>query len=524
MWIRQLDLTNFRSYVNGHLEFSRGINLIVGQNNSGKSTLLKSLTWLQAGSTLSDQDVRKLQKSASVELVFEDAEQYFSQFIIIPGTNSKIKANLSSSTINLSGTNGIVPTLNIAQVQPNYAANAFSVQYPYQIPNEEPNNFIYPYLSKRKVFGFSELINSQATNSVSGNFTHLSAKVDRLRDSDLPEHQEFMDSCNEIIGFSMGASASGNGKKVAQSIDAHHRIYLEEMGEGVANLLGLIVDLCVAKDKLFLIEEPENDVHPKALKKILELIERKSKGNQFIITTHSNIVVKHLGSLPDSKLFQVTMELLDKIPTSKIEEVSNSPEARIAILNDLGYDLFDFGIWSGWLFLEESSAERIIREYLIPWFAPKLMNRLRTVAANGKDDIKPKLQDFKRLFLFVHLQPIYKNSAWVIIDAGEEEKAIIDDLQKSFSGWDKNHFKQLSKHDFESYYPQKFKPNLQQEIEQIFNMTSKSKKRESKRVLLDEVLNWIKKDEEIAKNAFCESAAEIIDMLRDIEAKILNIT
>jgi predicted ATPase len=34
------------------------------------------------------------------------------------------------------------------------------------------------------------------------------------------------------------------------------------MGEGVMNILGLIVHLAIAENRLFLVEEPENDVHP----------------------------------------------------------------------------------------------------------------------------------------------------------------------------------------------------------------------------------------------------------------------
>ena len=520
MWISKIELNNFRSYVNGSIELSKGINLIVGQNNSGKSTLLKSVAWLQNGSPISGQDIRKLEQSGSVGIVLEDSKSYFSQVSESP---MRIIINLSNQRVTLSGSDGLLSSksnLIIDGIGNGYDYNAFSINYQYRIPNLEPNNFIYPYLSKRKVIAFSEAINSQATDSVTGNFAHLTAKVDRLRDEENPEYNDFVESCKEIIGFPISAVASQNGKKAAQIINTLHRIYLEEMGEGVANLLGLIVDLCVAKNKLFLIEEPENDIHPRALKTLLELIARKSKTNQFIITTHSNIVVKHLGSLEESKLFQVTMEYIERVPTSKIEEVEYTPEARLAVLNDLGYDLFDFGIWSGWLFLEESSAERIIREYLIPWFAPKLVNRLRTIAAAGKDDIKPKLQDFKRLFLFVHLEPIYVNSAWVIIDAGEDEKAIIEDLKKNFSGWDQNHFRQFREHDFESYYPTQFKPNLPEEIAQISNITNKSEKRKRKKVMLDELLTWMKENDTLAKDSFEKSASEVITILREIEISI----
>lgn len=517
MWIKAINLTNFRSYASESIYLSKGINLIVGQNNSGKSTLLKSVAWLQAGSPISAEDIRKLEQSGSVELVLEDSKKYFNQNIEL---NTRIAVNLSHKGLTFTGSNGIYLHTNLGSIQSNYDANAFSNDYNYQIPNQEPSNFIYPYLSKRKVTYFDETINLQTTNMVSGNFTYLPAKVDRLRDSTIPEHEEFIESCHEIIGFQMSAAASGNGKKVAQNIDAHHRIYLEEMGEGVANLLGLIVDLCVAEDKLFLIEEPENDIHPRALKKMLELIEKKSNKNQFIITTHSNIVVKHLGSLSESKLFQVRMDYEDQIPTSKVEEVENLPEARLAVLEDLGYDLFDFDIWSGWLFLEESSAERIIREYLIPWFVPKLVNKLRTVAANGKDDIEPKFQDFQRLFLFVHLEAIYKNSAWVIIDAGVEEKVIVDKLKEKFSSWDSSHFKQFSQHDFESYYPNEFKQNLQEKIDEISKITNKQEKRKQKKAILDDVLIWIKEDEERAKNAFENSASEVIGILKEIDRSL----
>jgi predicted ATPase len=117
------------------------------------------------------------------------------------------------------------------------------------------------------------------------------------------------------------------------------------MGEGIANLVGLIVSLCMAKNKIFLIEEPENDIHLQALKALLRLIEEKSKHNQFIISTHSNIVTKNLGSVEESKVFKVSMsfENESRLPISKVEEVENEPVARLRLLEELGYEPFDFG-------------------------------------------------------------------------------------------------------------------------------------------------------------------------------------
>jgi hypothetical protein len=149
-----------------------------------------------------------------------------------------------------------------------------------------------------------------------------------------------------------------------------------------------------------------------------------------------------------------------------------------------------------------------------------LANRIRTVAANGKDDIEPKFQDFHRLFLFIHLDPIYRDSAWVVIDGGVEEEAIIDKLKVKFSSWDSSHFKQFSKHDFESYYPNEFSQDLQAKIDTISKIDNKKEKMKQKKAILDDVLIWIKENEEVAKNAFENSASEVIGILKEIDSRL----
>ncbi len=290
------------------------------------------------------------------------------------------------------------------------------------------------------------------------------------------------------------------------------------MGEGVASVLGLLVDLCVADNKLFVIEEPENDIHPKALKELLKLVVKKSSNNQFIITTHSNIVTRFLGAESGTKIFKVDMEFKRKVPTSKIEEIENIPEARQNLLAHLGYELIDLDLWEGWLFLEESSAEKIIREYLIPWFAPELQGKLRTFSARSIDEVESKFDDFNILFSYLNLQPTYKNKAWVIVDNGTKEKEIVQKLRVTYgiSGWGEDHFQQFDKHDFESYYPLQFK----EKIEQVLTIENRDEKWSSKKALLGEVEAWIKGNPEKAKVAFEKSAVNVIEKLKSIETQM----
>jgi predicted ATP-dependent endonuclease of OLD family len=58
----------------------------------------------------------------------------------------------------------------------------------------------------------------------------------------------------------------------------------------------------MADGNLFLVEELENDIHPEGLKAILDVIVEKSSSSQFIVSTHSNIVTKYLGSAPGAKV------------------------------------------------------------------------------------------------------------------------------------------------------------------------------------------------------------------------------
>jgi AAA15 family ATPase/GTPase len=539
MRISAIELNNFRCFANVSIELSKGINLIIGANNSGKSTLLKSVAWLQEGAVVSINDLRTSENSGSVKISLSDALQFFSENSIetIPdglleiSQDISVKADISRKSVEIDyefcpiGSNPIwakkdrEKSIGFRDI---YHRSRVLTEDSVGISNIIPRNFIQPYLSRRKVSSYSEEINSSALNTVTGDFSNLYAKIDYLSNSQTYGHKQYIEACVDILGFPVTATYSEQGKKAVylikslKSISTPTSISIDSMGEGVPNLLGLIVDLCLVDGKLFLIEEPENDIHPKALKKLLKLIAEKSDNNQFIITTHSNIVVKYLGSQSESKLFRVKTGFEEEVPTSTIEEVSNSVEARLEVLEELGYEFVDFDMWSGWLILEEASAEKIIREYLIPWFTPELNGKLKTFSARSLSGVKKKFEAFNNLFVFLHLQPVYKNLAWVVIDAGDNEEKIINELKDLYTpnGWNKENFLQFSEHDFEQYYPAQFKSQL----DNILQTTDKQKRQKMKKDLLDEVEIWIKENDGDAKEAFKESASNVIEVLLKIKS------
>ncbi|HKB59210.1 MAG TPA: AAA family ATPase [Gallionellaceae bacterium] len=386
-----------------------------------------------------------------------------------------------------------------------------------QLSNMEPDHFVVPYLSKRKAATYQEDVRSDNALRVQSDLSFLAAKLSRLSNPEFPGHEQYRNTCKQILGFVVSTVPSANGQRPGIYLPDRKPLFIDQMGEGVPNIVGLLADLALSRNKIFLIEEPENDLHPKALKALLDLIIESSKHNQFVISTHSNIVVRHLASADNSKLHSVTNKQVAMPPEAAIAEVEPTVEARLQLLRDLGYSFSDFDLWDGWLLLEESSAERIIRDYLIPWFAPKL-TRIRTLAAGGIDEVEPTFNDFHRLVRFTHLEEAYRNSTWVRVDGDEPGTKTINALKEKYSTWQPDRFACFGNSQFEHYYPAIFSVKVDDALSKI----DKRERREAKRQLLNEVRAWLDEDEARGKTALEQSAAEVIADLKQIESQAVK--
>jgi predicted ATPase len=504
-------LVNWKSFADtGDVELDK-INVIVGRNNSGKSAVLRALMVMQA-THFEMNNIRLGAPSTTMAVTFtseslsEDLTRYYRM--------AAGEADQFTLSMTLSRQPPGVQAVQQVQRHIDLFGNRYS---PPAIEAVEPNNFIYPYFSKRKVAGFSRQVDRNATNSVGETLGNLVSKIDRLASPDYVGEKEYSELCQRVLGFRIGTYASENGKQAGLSIGRFDHIPVEEMGEGVSSLLGLITNFCMADGHLFLIEELENDVHPESLKALLNVIIEKSDRNQFIITTHSNIVTRYLGAAEHSKLFVVESDFEpQKTPTSTIREVGSDPDARIAVLRDLGYELSDFYLWDGWLILEESSAQTII-QYLIEWFVPRL-TRVRIVSASGVDNVEPMLKEYRRLFLFAHLEPHYKERTWAIVDGDEAGTRVITSLKKDLRSWPQDRFRALDEKNFEYYYP----PQFRDEADAALALTDKVKKREAKRALVNKVDRWCKDNSDEAKEAFEQSAVEVIRILKEIDRSLFE--
>lgn len=527
MYLKSIELNNIRCFKQVKIDFSKNINLLVGANNSGKSTLIKSIYKLQNRNIVNADDVRKGEYESSIFYSLDDLNRKEKDFFQSIQTDYVNICFQISNNLQLTE-KGYYTDENIEKLKKtNKGIYTDSVYFELPLlPNKEnENNFIFPFLSKRKTDYYDYTGRKSESFEIIDNFRNLASKIQMLGNSSHPLNNEFNRLCDDILGFRIGTSPSENNSGISIGVFPTTRdiIYIQSMGDGVANIIGLIAILLTEDGKLFLIEELENDIHPEALKKLLNLIFEKSSKNQFIISTHSNIVLKYLGSSLDSKIFYIDWKPKDakstntreNVPISNVSLIENTPIERISVLQKLGYDFFDFELYEAYLILEESSAEQVIKEFLIPNFIPELKYKLKTIAAGGVDELLPRLIDFSRLFVFIHTSEIYYEKAWVIADGDDAGKRIIKDLRKQFKGWTEDHFSNWGKNNFELYYPVRF----QEKVKNIFDLEGKEK-RDEKIKLLKEVLKWTVDEKETAIKEFESSAKEVIEYLKMIANKI----
>jgi hypothetical protein len=479
------------------------ITVVIGANNAGKSTLLRAVAVIQDNTDLRGSDVRVGAQLAEIEL----------GFTTLP---------MIDHTGNLIGDRfGVGETQLRVAVEPDNISlfigeddrdPRFRVR---RAPSKEPLNIVYPIFSARTPPSYQQQTNSDIARSVFPTDNNIVARVRRLAGLDFAEAVRFRELCTDILGvkFDVLDTPGGSTQQLGVAIGLDSHIPIEAMGAGLSSTLNLLATLSTATGKVILIEEPENDLHPAALKRLLDEMVKSAAHNQFIITTHSSVVLTRLGASEDSVVLHITKD--GHMPPRADVKVAASPEERLGVLSDLGYELPDLALQDGWMIFEESSAERLIKQYLAKWFAPALL-RLTFIGARGDSRVAPLMNDYREMLLFSHLSSVYRGRAWVILDAGKVGEQIVKDLRKTFSGWPENRFQQWNELDFERYYPECFSDD----VERVLAESDKQGKRTLKSELLTRVLDWIEKNEEEAKEEFRKSASEVIAKLQAVEREL----
>lgn len=104
------------------------------------------------------------------------------------------------------------------------------------------------------------------------------------------------------------------------------------LSDGTINVTALIIALYFEKEPLTIVEEPERNIHPFLISKVMEMMKEASKNKQIIVTTHNPEIVKHAG------LENLLLVSRDEQGFSTVSRPADKKEVKAFLRNQIGID------------------------------------------------------------------------------------------------------------------------------------------------------------------------------------------
>lgn len=335
MKITNIAIENFRSIEKADLNFS-DFNILVGQNNTGKTNFFEAVNWFYTGSGISD-DIkfqRDAQREVVVSIEFSGA-QHGAENMINEGNRGKIQTVLAGSDIIRITRRSSEPKKRVVEINGaiiknptgfDTALNDFLPRFEYihtrqyyeeftkynqksavgimlssvieEILNDDPK-----YRAFRSTF--EDLFNSD-DSAVSGHFKALGESVRKHLEKQFSE-------CSKVFFEVLSPEFNDLLKKFETVVDDGIETYASEKGDGMQRALMLAIIQAYAeyrkaredagKSFLFFIDEAELHLHPTAQRKLKDvLLELSESLDQVVISTHSSVFVADSG--PTESVFK----------------------------------------------------------------------------------------------------------------------------------------------------------------------------------------------------------------------------
>lgn len=470
MNIEKIILKNYKGFRNFNLGFSKGINILVGNNGEGKSTILEAinlgLSGIIEGRYLKndlnqyifnkesvDEYLESLKgnpkplPSILIELYFKcDTEEELAEF---KGNNNSLKED----------TRGLSFKIKFdEEYKKEYEELLKRKQEILTLPIEyysiEWKSFGRDSLTQRSIPLKSVLIDSASAKYKNGSDVYISRILNNNLQSDdrVSLLQAFRQMKEEFK--TNGAIGEINNKindkdtknRLEISIDLSNRSAIENLmtylndipfhhlGKGQQSIIktNLALSHNITKEaQLLLIEEPENHLSHTKLNELMKLISDETKDKQVIIVTHSNFVANKLG-----------LEHLILLNKEKVIKLTNlTPDTYKFFKRIPGYDTLRLVLSEKAVLVEGDSDELIFQK------AYMKENNGKLPIEDGIDVISCKLS-FKR-FLEI-ASPLEKKVCVITDNDGDYNKNIlkkysnyIDKSNIKISGSEENNYNTL---------------------------------------------------------------------------------
>jgi len=318
-YVKQIIINGFKKFELFQMDFHDKTNIIVGENETGKSTVLEAICvvlqqWYKNSDKsiikelLNIENIRKFQESPStetlpkirieLELSLDQNNKYARRFYGVAGTNRKID------------TYGIVFECKLLDdYDPDILTDIMQGKIPYEYYSMgwttfhgEPYNIL---LKPIKSLLVDVTQNEGGTTFSSFNKDLFNAKYEE--GTKARARYDFREKVNQVLEDLALEPISekqefgiSNKKLLLDNLVSvfDDSIPLENKGRGMEHIIRTEIALNKAENKtinLVLLEEPENHLSFTNLLLMIKQIEKNIGHNQLIITTHSNLIASRLN-------------------------------------------------------------------------------------------------------------------------------------------------------------------------------------------------------------------------------------
>ncbi|MEI0700183.1 AAA family ATPase [Brachyspira intermedia] len=299
--LQNISIKNFRGFDKLEINDIKKINLLVGQNNCGKTSILEAIAIISGMPDCSIayhiNAIRRIDENSELKNLFYNFDY----------KNNNIEFNYNFDSINHNLM--ITPVLKKDISFDNKTDDINELEYKLNIEFED-NKEEYKYIFRNggirktiKKIGSKEYINN----------------ISELYLYNIVECRDLLDSLANIIKNKdeelLIKLISFFNKKIKDIKIVKNDIYLDIeginelvllnlMGDGLKKYLSIIIPMVVNQYNMILVDEIENGLHYKSIKHLLRSILNLSKNNsniQIFFTTHSYEVLKFLSEIADEE-------------------------------------------------------------------------------------------------------------------------------------------------------------------------------------------------------------------------------
>ncbi len=317
-YIKRISIHGYRKFKELDFEFNPKMNILIGENEAGKSTILDAIRLVLC------QDYRNSEKVYWNDMFNKDS---VNEFMLskspekLPSIHIELEFHLEPDMVNAENFYGEQHSFDKERrfgvafdcsfdrdlgvgLDADIAKGVLPIEY--YVPKWTTFSG-QAYVVQRKPFGFMPIDTSELRKGTAFDFfskTLFETVIDSS--SRLKAKNDFRDSLRksfEDLGLAPlpnGRQFAINDKKIGlESVlsVSDGGILLENKGSGVANLVKTSVALQRSTGSIAVvtIEEPENHLSYVNMRKMIEGIKKRSDECQLIIATHSNMIASSLG-------------------------------------------------------------------------------------------------------------------------------------------------------------------------------------------------------------------------------------